>query len=190
MAWFGKIFEPYPFFDGALSLILCMATNLQSLDLQVSDFHPLPVTLEVLTLIDWPTMKKTNVPFQNLQHVAICSNGQLDNSYPAHVVPGLRELRISGNSFLPKFNYPSGTGNRALSKLVMDGINFDPRKLQGLVESTWLRNLEYLHISAAGRGSYSDMHEYQPVMMWRYDFGHLKRCHGEALPPPLGVLVD
>jgi hypothetical protein len=36
MAWFGKIFEPYPLFDGALSLSLCMATNLQSLDLQVS----------------------------------------------------------------------------------------------------------------------------------------------------------
>jgi hypothetical protein len=120
-------------------------------------------------------MKKTNdVPFQNLQHVAICSNRQLVNSYPAHVVPGLRELRISGNAFLSEFNYPSGTGNRALSKLVMDGINFDPRNLQGAVESTWLRNLEYLHISATGRGSYSDMHEDQPFMMWRYDFGHLK----------------
>jgi hypothetical protein len=52
MAWFGKIFEPYPLFDGALSLILCMATSLQSLDLQVSASHPLPVTLEVLALID------------------------------------------------------------------------------------------------------------------------------------------
>jgi hypothetical protein len=174
MAWFGKIFEPYSLFDGALSLILCMATSLQSFDLQVSDYHPLPVTLEVPTLIDWYTMKKTNVPFQNLQHVAICSNGQLDNSYPAYVVPGLRELHISGNSSLSEFNYPWGTGNRALSKLVMDGIIFDPRKLQDVVESTWFRNLEYLHISAAGRGSYSDMYEYQPFIMWRYDFGQLK----------------
>lgn len=46
--WFGSMFQKRPYFDGVLACILCMATNLEHLNLTMSSCDVLPLTLEVL----------------------------------------------------------------------------------------------------------------------------------------------
>jgi hypothetical protein len=53
MAMFAKVFEPYPFYDGAVTLILCMATNIAFLDSDLYSCDSLAMTRHMLRPCMW-----------------------------------------------------------------------------------------------------------------------------------------
>lgn len=66
--WLASIFRPYPLFDGALSLILCLAHNLKAIRLDMCTRVPLSKTRCVLQDINWHTAEvmTPEIPFQRL----------------------------------------------------------------------------------------------------------------------------
>jgi hypothetical protein len=183
MAWFGKIFEPYRLFDGALSLNLCLATNLLAVELESSSMYPLTITLEVLNLIDWTSVRKSNhAPFQKVEKMFISSTEPAHNSYAARITPRLGELWIDNNAALSHFHYPSVPGNPALHNLVMDDINFNPKQLETLIESGWLCSLDCLRINGAGFGGMNAPDERESFNLWNYNYTHLKDVMAKHLP--------
>jgi hypothetical protein len=51
--WFHKLFEPCPLFDGALSLLLCLAPKITRVQLNFSAEQPLPMTTYLIGSVDW-----------------------------------------------------------------------------------------------------------------------------------------
>jgi hypothetical protein len=100
--WYAKTFETTPLFDGALSLLLCLTTNITDIQLDLSSRHPLPVTSYLVVDVDWIDLQDGNqdVPFAKLETL-ITSNttsiSQPCSAFDVAIKPGLRKLIISGN---------------------------------------------------------------------------------------------
>jgi hypothetical protein len=72
MALFAKVFEPFPYFDGTLALILCLASKVKHISLTTASNHPLPMTRHVLN-VDWAVSHggKSTVPLQELETLTL-----------------------------------------------------------------------------------------------------------------------
>jgi hypothetical protein len=124
--WFAKLFETYPLFDGALSFILCFATNLATLELTMCLDHPLPMTRFVLGNMEWG-VSDPDTPFQHLKLLDMAYVSASQFAYDVPILPSVETLYISDNAQLRSFATPSqpvGTCN--LSSVFLDHVNIDP----------------------------------------------------------------
>jgi hypothetical protein len=95
MDWLARSLERFPYFDGALSLILCLATNIRTIHLDESKAQPLLMTRHILN--NWMTYSAppetfdSDRPFQKLDVLQISS---VDDSRYPETIPIFPNLRI------------------------------------------------------------------------------------------------
>jgi hypothetical protein len=136
MSLYAKIFESLPLFDGALALILCMATKFTTIDLELSPSHGLPTTRSLMDFGDWvnPGQASDARPFGALKTLRLrgITNGRRRNvAYDAVGQPELQTLDIEGNDRLHAFCLPPfpTAGASVLTTLLLKDTAFDPLTL-------------------------------------------------------------
>lgn len=188
MALFSKVFEPYPLLDGALALIVCMATGLLELGL---DFHlgqPLAMTRYLLSSVDWRLSALTicEYPIMHIRSVRIqevrCQNSdeQVDRD-TFTVLPGLQYLTIGGNHGLGQISHARlrATDSATLRTLTLKEVNFDPQMLHDMIQLPFARNLKIIAVLALGqRGTWDRINR-----PWEhYDYEKFKNSMLKHLP--------
>jgi len=147
--WFGSIYTSPSSFDGTLAAILCLATNLEHLDLKAVR-NDLPITTNIIGR-NWDTMGQSpdTFPFCNLK--SICIRGDVNGTLP--VLPWFDTLsNICKFTFYLRdhflhFPYPCRAIGTNLRALETTNISIGPDEFEKLFSSRDLRNLRELKIS-------------------------------------------
>jgi hypothetical protein len=182
MAWLSKLLEPHPFFDGAVALILCLAADLQSVNLVITSEHRLPMTQTVLSQTDWNPLGSGSAaqPFRSLHSVSFSVLEADTRGYPRGfellVPPGVKRLRLTNSDMpstimLPAIPSIGPPGPVALTLLRLNDVSLNPRVLEDALNSHRLINLEALEVVGIG---HKDWPIDQPVPWWEYDYSHLQ----------------
>jgi hypothetical protein len=156
-AWLTLIFEPCPGFDGALSLLLCLAHNLKAMNLDMSSQHTLPMTRLMLQEVDWHNSQVIgpNRPFQQLKTMAFGCPRNPAITYDIPVMPQLETLAIRGNTKLISLAmYPRNVDTSHLRTLQLFDVNLDPQLLIRAIQQPRLRQLTVLGIVGVGRSEH------------------------------------
>jgi hypothetical protein len=94
--WFARLFENFPIYDGALSLLLCLATQVVSIHLDLSEQHRLLLTQDILTRVDWKPSdpEMSNGPFSQLKTLTIAGTEPYHPRSAVAIHPSLEEVRL------------------------------------------------------------------------------------------------
>lgn len=181
-AMFAKIFEPYPLYDGALALILCMMTKVTFLELELTSREPLAMTRHLLKPTSWhwtgPNHVVQHLTFLRLRGIGEAGE-EYRGAYEVVVYPTTEILEIFGNTCEPRHWHAEFLTTKTpavLKSLTLSNINIDPDLLEKIVKSPYCRNLESL--SVLGIGAWLRGED-----LWEgYDYAHLKTIMQEYLP--------
>jgi len=175
--WFSKVFQPFPYFDGALSLLLCLVPEVTYIHLELSALHPLPVTLALfgnqMSMIDEAAQQFWQLDTFRLYHL-----GGYESSSRVMVQPGLRDLKIYGGCNCPTVPMRSQVNTSALGALYFHNVDLDPNVLEATIKSSWLSNLKFFRVYGVG-SSGAFHHVYPPSV---YDYRRLQQAMLEHLP--------
>ncbi|KAF2833105.1 hypothetical protein CC86DRAFT_376336 [Ophiobolus disseminans] len=190
LRWFGLVFGGEPLFDGALAIILCLALNLEHLDLAASRDDMLSITLVALNYTwrsDDNNANTSAIPFRKLRNLSIEAKG--DHQVPH--LPWLSILRTKSkdrgkiNPQLFCFPYlDDGLGTR-LSTLDIRGVNFDPYWLESTLSRPQFAGLKQLMISRqdSGTSEVPDLDFDLESQGWfEYDFERMSEAICNCLP--------
>jgi hypothetical protein len=102
IGWLRKVLEPYPLLDGALALLLCLTTDINTISIIPSAEDRLSMTRFVLGRIDWCGVGKNSPgrPFQELQTLKIHAVGDCSFYSDLWIPPSVTQVKIADNSSL------------------------------------------------------------------------------------------
>jgi hypothetical protein len=185
LTWHGKILEPYPSFDGALALLLCLATRLTDVYLEITWWQHLPMTMAALERVNWYNHggEQIHQPFQELRTLTMSGYHSDPVAFDPIVLPTITDLVVDCNSLLKHFRLADGlqTGPVALRVLELRRVNFDPAMLEELVGSSHIRHLERLEVFEIGH-AYDEWGDESDRKWWQYDYRRLKQAMLTHLP--------
>lgn len=154
MSIFAKVFEPLPSFDSCLALILCMVTQLRTLNL---DMHgeALETTELLLASIDWRDTCRTfgGRPLHALQDLCMQAGPSAYDRFPLlegfqnSMLPSLKHLTIRNNNNLHISNWNHGLADAKLRTLTLEDVYFHPSMLRRIFQLPSSRTIERLTIS-------------------------------------------
>lgn len=158
--WLSRVLLGPPSFDGGLAIVLCLASNLEVLDLETSSAETLPITREVLS-IPWKDVASSELgfPFSKLRSLGVYGDGR----HRVPHLPWLTSMRAKGRpayrTELQLFHYPYADfeTETKLTQLEIDAVTFDPFWLEEILPSPAFRALRQLIVSRTreySEGSY------------------------------------
>ncbi|KAF2818686.1 hypothetical protein CC86DRAFT_413803 [Ophiobolus disseminans] len=166
--WLIRVFRPHPQFDGALALILCLASQLNYLDIVTSHHRSLTMTQDIIRALGCSPADpaEANHSFRKLHTIHV-------NGGSPPVILGIKELVISHACFLGGFSISKLSFPSTLTKLVLDNGAFKPEILERALCNPWFDKNELLHVitAANARGWPKD-----------YNYSNLKQLLYENLP--------
>ncbi|KAI4661114.1 uncharacterized protein J4E79_004924 [Alternaria viburni] len=174
MRWFGDIYACRESFDGALAVILCLAQNLEHLDLGIRTDRTLSITTKLLEQ-EWRHSRKSPeiCPFGKLK--SLCIGGGAYSATP--VFPWMESLSIKYNYRSHRqgvMYFPYRGSSTKLRILEMQNVDASPTDFEKLLSYPELSNLKELKVS----GLYVE-----PESEWKdYDLQHLTQAIEKHLP--------
>lgn len=179
--WFAKIFEPYPSYDGALALLLCLITQVTTIVLEVSPYRPLIFTQVALLSHDWDYIEeeKSDSPFNKLEVLQVADDG-LGGDASVTIRPSVKELVLAQKRCCA-LSAPPNTSKVAcaLQRLHFIGVEFDPQVLETAIKSSFLANLKHLFVYGLGMERYDGL----PPSPWAtFNYRQLKYAMQVHLP--------
>ncbi|KAI2480797.1 hypothetical protein Ptr902_07822 [Pyrenophora tritici-repentis] len=178
--WLSKIFEPYPLFDGTLSLILCWATNLRTLHMELCLDHPLRMTRHILQDIDWDSSEpsKTGRPFAKLQSLSLQGKGLSTVPLELMVLPNMKHLVVKGvSSPTALLVCPQHIETGNLRKIKLANVNINPEIITQAIQNSRYRDLTCLYLKGVGCNPWEEGGSWEV-----YDYRELKLAMLENLP--------
>jgi hypothetical protein len=179
--WFAKVFEPYPSYDGALALLLCLITQVTTIVLEVSPHRPLVLTQVALLSHDWDDTEeeKLDSPFNKLEVLHVVDDGP-GGDVSVTIRPSVKEL-VLAQKRVRALSVPPNVSKVAcaLQTLHFIGVEFDPQVLETAIKSSFLANLKYLFVYGLGMGRDDGL----PPSTWaNFNYRHLKYAMQVYLP--------
>ncbi|KAG9194014.1 hypothetical protein G6011_04049 [Alternaria panax] len=183
--WLASIFEPYPFFDGALSLILCLAYNLKTINLEMCARHTISMARCVLQNVNWHNVKVTTpgIPFQQLTHLAFQGTRDSPLYYDVPVLPRLEHLRVERCTDLTSLGKcPRCVETSNLRALHLVDVDLDPDVIVQAIGQTRFQQLTALCVEGVGRGGGGSAPINRQVPWDTYEYPALQRAMAKHLP--------
>ncbi|KAF2254713.1 hypothetical protein BU26DRAFT_559376 [Trematosphaeria pertusa] len=155
LEWFGRVFERKPYFDGAVALILCMATNLESINLNETRADHLRMTRELLLNAWWQNDDASDAyPFHKLKKLAL-HGAECDSAFVAPVLATITSLELSNcNQAQIRFFTQEAPRNPQLRTLIFkNAYNVNPIYFHSNFRGPympWLRNIKELVVQTPG----------------------------------------
>jgi hypothetical protein len=149
MRWVGGVFKGWPCFYGALAIILCLATNIETLSLSSSQLDSLPITLGLLGTrwnqhVDCPP--GTGYPFSKLKDVR--AYGRSIHAMP--LLPPMQKIYMRNCSFSKTLFFSPflRTGMRArLRTVVLHDVSIDPATIEEVLRYGELQTLKHFVVN-------------------------------------------
>jgi hypothetical protein len=151
MIWVSKVLQPFPGFDGALALIIGMAKNIVAVELELAGKHSLTTALDFLRL-------QGQHPVRTLQKLESVRLNGAPRDFSITMLPDQKDMRVKAN--VDMYDNRADIGLRGLqtprspygapsllATLHLRNVTFDPRDLEPLIRSKWLRNIKTLAIT-------------------------------------------
>jgi hypothetical protein len=181
--WLTNVLKSSPSFDAALALILCLATQITTIDIFVAAITPFSITHAVLRERNWyaPTTQGPDQPLQKLQSLRIKDNRDQDRNFGLFFLPQITKFEatyITGGLTID-FPFSLPDSPVALKSLNLSHVTFDPKLLEQAITSQRFPCLETLKVCDVGSRNAPTI----PNQYWiRYDYNRLKKAMAAHLP--------
>jgi hypothetical protein len=176
--WTFQVFQDDKRYDGALALLLCLATQMRKLSITVPATG-LSLTLDIMQRSRNPTATGSVSPlFANLEKLRIISTWASGRINDISVTTGLQELilkndRVVDYLYAPHISIPIKT---PLRKLVLHNVKRSTTVVENMLGNPWFESLEVLKVQNP------TMPQSATVHMIPYDYSLLKETVLTSLP--------
>ncbi|KAF2818685.1 hypothetical protein CC86DRAFT_433211 [Ophiobolus disseminans] len=180
--FFLRVFDPFPYFDGALAIVVCLANKVKMVRLTLSPGHHLPTTRHMLNL-DWTISHggRPDCPLQDLELYELRNDTGRHFNFNAAISPSMRCLKLEGYRSIRQLLTPRSAPPtiRPLTHIKLIHVNLDPQILRDAIRSPWFAGLEVLWVQVIGDLSVAPN---QPRPWETFDYRKLETTMAAYLP--------